>query len=51
MMTSIIPKSIYIKSKLLKNLINEKNRRIKAFFQEEYKTHMKLDSRLMKQSK
>ena len=50
-MTSGIPKSIYIKSKLLKNLINKKNRRIKAIFQEQFKTYMKLDSGLMKQSK
>ena len=51
MMTSGIPKSIYIKSKLLKNLINKKDSRIKAVFQEQYKTYRKLDSKLMKQSK
>ena len=51
MMTSGIPKSIYIKSKLLKNLINKKDPRIKAVFQELHKTYRKLDSKLMKQSK
>ena len=49
--TSGIQKSIYIKNKLLKKIINKKDPKSKAIFHEQHKTYRNLLSTLMKQSK
>ena len=44
-----IPKSISVKNKLLKKLINKKDLQIKAEFHEKYKKYRNLHSTLMKE--
>ena len=46
--TSPIQKSIYIKNKLLKKIINKKDPQTKAIFHEQCKTYRNLLSTLMK---